>query len=247
LKISKQGWAGCDENERVRLEDGTEVFVTSLWPTSDRPKLSINGGPSIDFGRRQRINIRVFSGYEDSHVFRFALKDDGKLMTERMPTLVLEIPVGFLPDEQGLINREFRVAVNGRHVPGEWKFYEDYPSYAPEWEYSTWKWEEAFSIGEYEIRIESPRVGFLPFGVRSSQHVSVVAATDDSIWPTLHGEKFWIWVLLSQIQIQDAATWEEFWIARQAVAGSRTSPSTRTTGGSWRNTVLSDRVGRLRF
>jgi hypothetical protein len=219
LKIFKQGWAGCDENERVRLEDGTEVFVTSLWPTNDRPKLSINGDPNIDFGRRQRINVRVFSGYEDSHVFRFALKDEGKLITERMPTLVLEIPVGFLPDEWEWVNREFRVAVNGRHVPGEWKFYEDYPSNEPEWEYFTWKWGKAFSTGEYEIEIESTRVGVLPFGVRPNQHVSVVAATDDSIWPRLHGEKFWIWVLLSQIQISDSPTWEEFWIARQAVAG----------------------------
>lgn len=219
LEISAQGWADPEANVPSQLEDGTEVFVTSLWPASNRPTLKVNDGAKIEFGRRQRVNVRVFSGCEDSHVFRFALNEDGKLIMERMPTLVLEVPVGFLPEEQGLLNREFRVSVNGRHVSGEWKFYEDYPPNAPEWEYSTWKWGEAFPPGDYEIRVESSRVGVLPFGIRRSQLVSVVGGTDDAIWPTLHGEKFWIWVLLSQIQ--DDATWEEFWIARQAVAGFR--------------------------
>lgn len=218
-EIAAQGWAESERNEPVQLEDGTGAFVTSLWPTKNRPTLSINGGRNIEFGRRQRVNVRVYSGCDDSHVFRFALKDDGGLLMERMPVLVLEIPVGFLPDEPGLLNREFRVSVNGRHVPGEWKFYEDYPSNAPEWEYSLWKWSEVVPPGDYEIQVESSRVGVLPFGIRRSQHVTVGSATDDAIWPTLHGDKFWIWVLLSQIQ--DEATWEEFWIARQAVAGFR--------------------------
>jgi hypothetical protein len=148
---------------------------------------------------------------------------------ERMPVLVLEIPVGFLPDEHGLLNREFRVSVNGRYVSGEWKFYEDYPSNDPEWEYSLWKWSEPFPPGDYEIQVESSRVGVLPFGTRRSQPVTVVSGTPDALWPTLHADKFWIWVLLSQIQ--DEATWEEFWIARNAVAGFR---DLRVNQNDWR-------------
>lgn len=59
--------------------------------------------------------------------------------------------------------------------------------------------------------------------------MTIVPATADAIWPSLHGEKFWIWVLLSQIQ--DEATWEEFWIARQAVAGFR---DLRVNQNDWR-------------
>ena len=230
LDISAQGWGEPEKNVPTQLEDGTEVFVTSLWPTSNRPTLKISDGPKIEFGRRQRVNVRVFSGCNNSHVFRFGLTEDGKLIMERMPTLVLEVPVGFLPEEEDLLNREFRVFVNERQAAGEWQFYENYPGYPkePELEYSTWKWAEDFPLGGYEIRVESARVGVLPFGIRRSQHVNLAPATDDSIWPTLHGEKFWIWVFLSQIQ--DEATWEEFWIARQSVASAH---SVRLNQNDW--------------
>jgi hypothetical protein len=232
LEVVEKGWAEPEKNERVQLEDGSEVFVTSLWPASNRPTLRVNGGTKIEFGRRQRVNLRVFSGCNNTHVFRFALTDDGKLIMERMPTLVLEVPVGFLPEEQGLLNREFRVFVNGRQAAGKWSFYENYPGYPqePELEYFAWEWADGFPLDDYEIRVESARVGALPFGIRRSQHVTVVSATDDAIWPSLHREKFWIWVFLSQIQ--DEATWEEFWIARQSVASAHTL---RLNQNDWRN------------
>lgn len=226
LDISARGWADWDEddkNQPVELEDGTQVFVTFLWPISNRPTLKVNGGSKIEFGRRQRVNLRVFSGCDDNHVFRFALKDNSNLIMEQMPVLVLEVPVDFLPDEPGLLNREFRVFVDGRPTEGEWVFYEDYPKHPikSELEYSTWKWAEDidFPQGDYEIRVESSRVGILPFGTRPSQHVNIKSTTNDGIWPVLHDEKFWVWILLSQVQ--DDATWEEFWIARGAVAGFR--------------------------
>jgi hypothetical protein len=226
LEIFAHGWAEPEKNECVQLEDGTEVFATSLWPASNRPTLRVNGGPKIEFGRRQRVNLRVFSGCENNHVLRFELKGDGRLLVERMPVLVLEIPVGFLPDEDGLLQHEFHVVVNEQPQVGRWRCYATYPSFdprhpniEPEVEYYEWLWADVFALGDYEIRVESPRVGVLPFGIRRSLHVSVVRGTDDSIWPTLHGDKFWIWILLSQIQ--DDPTWEEFWIARQAVAGFR--------------------------
>ena len=71
------GWDSDEEktNQRYELEDGTPCFVSYLWPAASRAKLVVNGGHRIEFGRRQQINLRVFAGCDNTHVFRFALRN----------------------------------------------------------------------------------------------------------------------------------------------------------------------------
>src|SRR5439155_13419432 len=70
------GWNLAAEhvNQGYELEDGTECFVSYLWPTASRATLLVNGQNKIDFGRRQRINLRVYSGSECRHALKFLLK-----------------------------------------------------------------------------------------------------------------------------------------------------------------------------
>ena len=238
------GWELDEEkiNQPYALEDGTECFVSYLCPDANRAKLVVNGGSKIVFGRKQRINLRVFAGCDNTHVFRFALKDD-KLVMEQLPSLVLEIPDGFLEDSDEVLNREFQVFANDVQTQGKWTCFHVYPPYKqrfkgdpPEKEgvernyYYTWEWKCPAQTGSYEITVKSQRVGILPFGLRKSQTVEIVKPTPE-IWPKLAGrDKFFAWVFLSAVQ--DESTWEEFWIARNSVAGLK---SVSLNQNDWEN------------
>jgi hypothetical protein len=220
LCIEAQGWI-IGQNELLELEDATQCFVTYLWPVSDHPQLVINGAPPLRFGRVERVNLRIYSGSENSHVLRFGWHDEN-LVTEMLPHLVLEIPCGFLADEDisdEEMRAEFTVLLDGQAVDGQWRWFQNYPESSPEWDYYEWHWDKArVPQGDYEVKVRSQKVGELSFGARGSQRVSIANPTDDALWP--HPSrlgKFWIWTLLAQIQ--DEPTREEFWIARQAIAG----------------------------
>lgn len=214
------GWDSDEErtNQRYELEDGATCFVSYLWPAASRAKLVVNGGHRIEFGRRQQINLRVFAGCDNTHVFRFALRNEVELVMEQWPSLVLEIPDGFVEDSDAVRSREFQVLVNRETAKGRWRCFHDYEKHGEKWEYYEWKWSCAAPPGKYDIVVRSERVGILPFGTRECQTVEIVAPTPDAIWPHLgNGDKFFCWVLLSAVQ--DDPTWEEFWIARHAIAG----------------------------
>jgi hypothetical protein len=220
LGAKDKDWT-VEENEVVELEDTTQCFVTYLWPVSDRPQLVINGCQILRFGRVERVNLRVYSGSENSHVLRFAWRDE-ILVAERLPHLVLEIPCGFLSGEDVSdeeMRAEFAVQLDGRAASGRWVWFQNYPEASPEWDYYQWRWDHAqVPQRSYEVKVRSKKLGDLPFGLRPSQRVTIASPTDDALWPRPSRlGKFWIWALLAQIQ--DEPTWEEFWIARQAIAG----------------------------
>ncbi len=210
-----------EENEVVELEDATQCFVTYLWPVSDRPQLVVNGCQPLRFGRVERVNLRIYSGSENSHVLRFGWRDEN-LVVERLPHLVLEIPSGFLADKDVSaeeMRAEFAVLLDGQAASGRWTLFQEYPENSPEWDYYEWKWDNGqVPQQSYDVTVRSKKVGEIPFGARPSQRVTVACPTEDKWWPCpAHLGKFWIWVLLAQIQHEP--TWEEFWIARQAIAG----------------------------
>ncbi len=210
-----------EANELVELEDGTPCYVTYLWPLTDRPSLVINSGEPLRFGRRERVNLRIYSGSEDTHVLRFGWQDD-RLVVEQLPHLVLEIPYGFLSEKDVSneeMREEFTVLLNDKVMSGRWICFHQYPENLPEWDYYEWRWDEKQSSQQNcEVKVRSRKAGELPFGKRRSQRVNVTTPTDNALWPRpSQFGKFWIWTLLAQIQ--DEPTWEEFWIARQAVAG----------------------------
>jgi hypothetical protein len=220
IVAKEKDWT-VEENEMVELEDATQCFATYLWPVSDRPQLVINDCQTLRFGRVERVNLRIYSPDERSHVLRFGWHEE-KLHVERLPHLVLEIPLGFLGEDDASdteMRDEFLVFLNGRSVNGRWVCFHQYPENSPDFEYYEWQWSEpVVPLGNYELNVRSKKAGELLFGSRRTQQIQLVAPTDDALWPhRAHLGKFWIWTLLAEIQ--DEPTWEEFWIARQAVAG----------------------------
>jgi hypothetical protein len=208
-------------NELSDLEDTTSCYVTHLCPVSDRPQLVINGGQTLRFGRVEQVNLRLYSPNESGHILRFGWHEE-KLHVERLPHIVLEIPLGFLGEDDASdseMGEEFLVFLNGHSVNGRWVCFHQYPENSPDFEYYEWQWTEpVVPQGYYELKVRSKKAGELFFGSRRAQQIRVVAPTDDALWPRRAGlGKFWIWTLLAEIQ--DEPTWEEFWIARQAVAG----------------------------
>ncbi len=218
LDISAQGWAESELNERAQLEDGTEVFVTRLWPASNHPTLSVNGGSKIEFGRRERVNLRFYSGSEDTLVLRFLIQPDGVVMLERGPHLVLEIPEGFVEDDADLCDKEFQVLIDGQEASGKWRFFNDYDDGRTNWEYYEWQPGSALTQGEHVIQVRGRRVGIIPFGRLPKLSVRVIEPVAADCWPKpSQMGKYLAMILLSQVQANP--TWEEIWIARQAVAG----------------------------
>ncbi len=221
LEAKEKDWA-VEANQAFQLEDATQCYVSYLWPTSDRPELVINGDEPLRFGRREQINVRIYTPNESGHVLRFGWRDE-TLLVERLPYIVLEIPVGFLGDEDvsdSDLIEEFSVLINDRVVNGRWVFFHQYPDDAPEVEYYHWEWNEPNPPpGDYQLKVRSKKAGALLFGSRPVQPVRLLPPTDDVLLPRrAHLGKFWTWTLLAQIQ--DDPTREEFWIARQAVAGT---------------------------
>lgn len=122
MKIESKGWSKDNEEETenvpLLLKDKTQVFVTSLFPVGDRAMLKVDKGRKLEFRRRERVKLRLYSGSENSYACRFLLREDSPIQIEQNPHLVLEIPEGFVEDDDAICDREFKVLVDGKHVPG---------------------------------------------------------------------------------------------------------------------------------
>ena len=227
LKVDAKGWAKDDEEETENvplfLEDGAQVFVTNLFPADDRPKLKVNGR-KIEFWRRENVKLRLYSGSENSSACRFLLREDCPIQIEQNPHLVLEIPEGFVEDDDDLCDREFEVLADGKHVPGKWRFFHEYDGKETKWEYYEYLMDlpesssAAHTLGEHIIQVHSRHVGVIPLGKEKEFRVEIIEPLEEDCWPKpAQMEKYLLWVVLSQIQKE--ATWENFWIAHQTVAG----------------------------
>lgn len=121
IDAKEKDWS-IESNEPFELEDATQCYVSHLWPVSDRPELVINGGEPLRFGRREKVNLRIYAGSENSHVLRFGWRGEN-LMVERLPHLVLEIPCGFLSEEDVSdddMREEFAVLLDSHAATGSW-------------------------------------------------------------------------------------------------------------------------------
>lgn len=227
LKMEGKGWVKDDEEETENwplfLEDGVQVFVTNLFPADDRPKLKVNGR-KIKFGRRESVKLRLYSGSENSYACRFLLRENYPIQIEQNPHLVLEIPEGFVEDNDDLCDREFEVLVDGKPVPGKWRFFHDYDGKETKWEYYEYLMglskssSASILLGEHTIQVRSRHAGIIPLGKEKEFQVKIIETLGKDIWPKpSQMEKYLLWVLLSQIQKE--STWENFWIAHQTVAG----------------------------
>ena len=177
LKIDGKGWVKDDEEERenepLLLKDNAQVFVTSLFPVVDRPKLKVNGH-KIEFWRRESVKLRLYSGSENSYACRFLLREDCPIQIEQNPHLVLEIPEGFVEDDDDLCDREFEVLVDGKPVPGKWRFFHDYDGKETKWEYYEYRMDlsegssVSIPLGEHTIQVHSRHAGVIPRAKRKN-------------------------------------------------------------------------------
>lgn len=231
LKIEGKGWAKDDEEETenvpLLLKDSAQVFMTSLFPVVDRPKLKVNGR-KIEFWRRESVKLRLYSGSENSYACRFLLRENCPIQIEQgphlVPHLVLEIPEGFVEDDNDLRHREFKVLMDGKLAPGKWRFFHDYDGKETKWEYYEYHMDlskdssASMPLGEHTIQVHSRQAGVIPLRKKKEFRVEIIEPLKEDCWPKpWQMEKYLLWVVLSQIQ--NEATWENFSIAHQAVAG----------------------------
>ena len=210
LTIEGKGWSKDNEEETenvpLLLKDKTQVFVTSLFPANDRPTLKVDGR-KIKFGRRESVKLRLYSGSENSYSCRFLLREYCPIQIEQNPHLVLEIPEGFVEDDDDLCDREFKVLVDGKHVPGRWRFFHEYDGKETKWEYyeylmsSSEKASPTIPLGEHTIQIRSRHAGVIPLGKKKEFRVEIIEPLKEDCWPKpALMKKYLLWVLLSQIQ-----------------------------------------------
>ena len=125
-------------NEPYELEDGTECYVTYLYPVANRPRLSVNHKEknwSIDFWTRSKIEARIFAG-EGSYAANFS-SFERYIKLERLPLLCTSIPLGFFENAENALREKFQVRVAGKLTEGNWeKRHEDGSR-----EFYFWNWE----------------------------------------------------------------------------------------------------------
>ncbi len=229
-----------------QLADGTAVFLTKLLPKVSRPRLKIGNEGWLKFAQRRGVELRVFCGDTQQKAARFSVLPDDTVRTETWPQPFLEVPLSLVPDEN--IPSEFTVYLDGQPARGKWTLCGFDPRQADEntaeRAYYFWKWDESpiplsptqpvvqrslsnldtralqpvepNVLGRHALHVESRKLGRLAFGLLRECRFELVATTPDSLWPASWGD-YIAWVFLAQAQ--DAATWEEVRIAREAVAG----------------------------
>jgi hypothetical protein len=247
LQPQLEGWSQDPDDPTTdleyRLRDGTQIFLTRLFPDSRRPRLTI-GGKCLKFAQRRGVELRVFCGGVQKDAARFSLLADGTVRTERWPRPFLEVPLSLISDDA--IAEEFTVFVDGQPARGKWVTFAYDPEHSTaenaEVAFCFWRWDEnpiaaptlptitarSFSALDRQVAerraddcnrrhtlyVESRRLGRLAFGSARHCHFELLSPTPDAIWPT-GWDDYITWVFLSQVQ--DYATWTEVCFAREAV------------------------------
>lgn len=250
LNLAGEGWIEDEEEPQRNVEyrfpgpNGSPYFVTELTSEKNKATLDVNGKRFV-FRQRQKVNLRIFSA-TGSHRFRFGFDGASVLICEEWPRLVLEDLGGYLDEDD--LGKEFHVFVDGHRVHGRWLVEREKDEDPPVFYF--WKWHEQpmktdrpprtvlhdldalttralaapplTTTKEHEMWVQSPRMGRIPLGPRTSQKIMMTIRPAEDWWPTQPGA-FLIWVLLSEVQ--DEATWEEISIAQNELCWFQNTPS----------------------
>ena len=193
-KISRRGFEeeDCQINEPYELEDGTECYVTYLYPVTNRPRLSVNHKEKswkIDFWTRSKIEARIFAG-EGSYAANFSSFEE-YIKLERLPLLCTSIPFEFFENAKDALREKFQVRVEGKLTGGSWnKRHEDGSR-----EFYFWNWEPQLRPRKkVKISVKAPELG-----VEFDYPIEMLEIKDgtEHCWQNLPGA-FLPWVLLAQ-------------------------------------------------
>ncbi len=113
----------CPSNTRFEFNDGTQCFVTYLWPTGKFAELRLgdHGNPAIiRFRPSSKIEARFFVG-TGSHAANFSRLPHDEVKIEDWPILCLAIPRGYYKDNQVVLSDKFRVFIDRKLAFGKWE------------------------------------------------------------------------------------------------------------------------------
>ncbi len=121
--VSRDGFEDKESivNERFEFSDGTNCFVTYLWPVANFADFKLKFKDQhhhIRFRARLKIEARFFPGRYNAAANFTRLSDRVKI--ERLPILCVFIPKGYFKDNQKTLNSEFKVFWNKDRAPGSW-------------------------------------------------------------------------------------------------------------------------------
>ena len=193
-EISRRGFDEEDSpvNDPYELEDGTECYVTYLYPVTSRPELSVThtGKPwKMDFWTRSKIEARIFAG-EGSYAANFG-SFEKYIKLERLPLLCTSIPFGFFENAEEALRQKFQVRVGEKLTEGAWeKRHEDGSR-----EFYFWNWEtELRPRKKVNISVKSAELGIeFDYPIEMLE----IKSGTERCWQNLPGA-FLPWVLLAQ-------------------------------------------------
>jgi hypothetical protein len=141
--ITRKGFEETDSpaNQKYELVDGTQCFLTHLWPTGNYAELTIGDDSPITvirFRTNSKIEARFFVG-RGHRAANFDWIGPDKRKIEHLPILFLGIPSGYFRETQAMLKDKFRVRVDDKPAGGKWErvpVRED----GTEKEYFTWNW-----------------------------------------------------------------------------------------------------------
>ena len=200
-------------NQRYELEDGTDCYVTRLWPVEKHAELSIaHAGETkkIHFRPSFKIEARIFAG-EGSYAANFSRHNE-RLKLERLPLLCIAIPFGSFQDTEAALQRKFLVHVGEQLAKGIWKKrHED-----DDREFYFWSWTTGLQPKKkVNISVKSPELG-----IKFDYPVEMLGAKNgtDECWQNLPGA-FLPWVLLAQpaVGTKEGMRWNDLLLAKDAV------------------------------
>lgn len=222
-------------NSRFELSDGTQCYVTHLWPTGKYAELIIEDHGqqfTIRFRRNSKIEARFFAG-AGSHAANFSRLPHDEVKIEDWPILCLAIPRGYYKDNQIVLNDKFRVLIDGARAFGRWEtrdvhLDDEKDSYVWNWSQQPRNYEKTkagttksfkrltdffhrpVSHGKMILSIQA-----LGFSKEYRIYMDEPKTGMDKCWEHLPGA-FLPWFLLCQTQ--EGMKWDELLFARDVIA-----------------------------
>lgn len=235
--IDRQGFdeSDCPANQTFELADGTQCFVTNLWPTEKFAELTLadhNHKTTIRFRTNSKIEARFFPG-KGHRAANFDRIERATLKIEHLPVLCLAIPFGYFRDTHATLKEKFRVQCDEKPAGGKWDRVAAQAD-ADDMEVFTWNWGPRPFIEQVQTgTLRNPRElsqffrspdlkGARKFTIESPEFkVSYPVYLDhpkpgmDNCWRDLPGA-YLPWFLLCQTH--EGMKWDELLFARDIIA-----------------------------
>ena len=236
LNIKGFDLAGSTVNEVFELSDGTNSYITRLWPTGKYAEIEIGNNretKKVRFKTRAKIEVRHFFGKQKKSAY-FSRMSDGTVKCEEYPIFCVAIPRDYFRDNYQELCRNFRIREGDSAASGHW---EQISADVGDREYFEWRWgDKPFieirsdktvkdlrrlrdvvklkdSKGQKFLSIKSPEFShsFIVEKVGSNKKI-------DERWSSLPG-RYAIWFILCQAGLNEPAMkMDDILIARDVIA-----------------------------